>query len=74
MQTPPSHPHLWLSLARYSANIRTAWSSGAEEGLISSRTTPYFLCSQEKHAVSWTCSPLWGSHLSPQEHESFWGL
>lgn len=24
--------------------MRTAWSSGAEEGLISSRTTPYFLC------------------------------
>lgn len=44
---PPS-PHLWLSLARYSANMRTAWSSGAEEGLISSRTTPYFLCGEKR--------------------------
>lgn len=26
--------------------MRTAWSSGAEEGLISSRTTPYFLCGE----------------------------
>lgn len=42
---PPAlaKPYLRFSLARYSANIRTAWSSGAEEGLISSRTTPYFL-------------------------------
>ena len=32
--------------------MRTAWSSGAEEGLISSRTTPYFLCGQDKQAVS----------------------
>lgn len=53
------HPHLWLSLARYSANIRTAWSSGAEEGLISSRTTPYFLCGQDKWAVSCACPPPW---------------
>lgn len=43
---PPvlAKPYLRFSLERYSANMRTAWSSGAEEGLISSRTTPYFLC------------------------------
>jgi len=36
--------YLWLSLERYSANILTAWSSGLALALISSRTTPYFLC------------------------------
>lgn len=37
--------------------MRTAWSSGAEEGLISSRTTPYFLCGQDKQAVSSARTP-----------------
>jgi hypothetical protein len=41
-------PHLRVSLARYSANVRTAWSSGAAEGRISSRTTPNFLCDRDK--------------------------
>lgn len=35
--------YLLLSLDRYSANILTAWSSGLELVLMSSRTTVYFL-------------------------------
>lgn len=35
--------YLLLSLDKYSANILTAWSSGLELALMSSRTTAYFL-------------------------------
>lgn len=43
------HLYRLLSLDRYSANILTAWSSGAELPLISSRTTAYFLCNKNKN-------------------------
>lgn len=69
---PTPNPHLWLSLARYSANMRTAWSSGAEDGLISSRTTPYFLYGETSTlsappALPWNTESFSGFQHHPNE-------
>lgn len=69
---PTPNPHLWLSLAKYSANMRTAWSSGAEDGLISSRTTPYFLYGETSMlsappALPWNTESFSGFQHHPNE-------